>query len=181
MFLDLARQRRSVRRYASRPVEQEKVDLLVEAALRAPTSRGDLPWHFVVVTDRDLLTELSQSKPHGSSFLRNAPLGIVVCADPAKGGVWVEDAAIATTYIHLAACSLGLGSCWIQIRGRDHDEKRTSSAYVAERLALPPGLEVAAIVAVGYAAEQPSSHPREALAFDRISYDQYGRRPREDL
>lgn len=176
MFIELARQRRSVRRYLPRPVEPGTVDLLVEAALRAPSSQGRSPWHFVVVTDRELLADLAQAKPHGSSFLRDAPLGIVVCADPDKGDVWVEDAAIATTFLHLAATSLGLGSCWIQIRGRAHDPTQTASAYVARRLHLPPGLEVEAIVAVGYPAEERVPHPRETLLYDRVSYDRFGRK-----
>jgi nitroreductase len=177
MFIELARQRRSVRKYLPKPVEPETVALLVEAALRAPCSQGTSPWHFVVMTDRDLLADLSGAKPHGASFLRDAPLAIAVCADPAKGDVWVEDAAIAATFVHLAATSLGLGSCWVQIRGRRHDEAQTSSAYVAKRLDLPSGLEVEAIIAVGYPAEQRTPHPREALPLDRVSYDRFGCRP----
>jgi nitroreductase len=173
-FIDLARQRRSVRRYAQKPVEPETVDLLVEAALRAPSSRGLTPWEFVVVTDPNLLAELSRAKPHGASFLKSAPLGIVVCADPAKCDVWIEDASIATAFIHLAAASLGLGSCWIQIRGRSFDEKQSSSAYVAERLNLPPGHEVEAIVAIGYPLGRAEPHPREDLQLDKVSYNRYG-------
>lgn len=175
MFLELARRRRSVRRYLPRPVAPETVDLLVEAALRAPCSRGVSPWHFVVVADPALLAELSRAKPHGASFLRSAPLGIAVCADPAKGDVWIEDAAIAATFLHLAAASLGLGSCWIQLRGRDHDGRLTASAYAAERLGLPPGMEVEAVVAIGHPAEAPPPHPREALPAGRVSYDRFGR------
>jgi len=178
MFVELARQRRSVRRYLPQPVAPETVDLLLEAAVRAPCSRGVSPWHFVVVTDANVLADLSRAKPHGASFLRDAPLGIAICADPAKGEVWIEDAAIATTFLHLAATSLGLGSCWIQIRGRDHDPRLTSSAYVAGLLSLPPGMEVEAIVAVGHPAEAPAPHPREALPADRVSYARFGsRRP----
>lgn len=175
MFLDLARRRRSIRRYLPRPVETEKRDLLVEAALRAPSSMGRTPWEFVVVSDPALLAALSRAKPHGASFLEHAPLGIVVCADPTKGGVWVEDAAIAATFLHLAATSLGLGSCWIQIRGREHDGQRTSSQYVAEVVGLPEDREVEAIVAVGYPGEERPPHPREALPFERVFYETYGR------
>ncbi len=174
MFLELARRRRSVRKYRPEPVDPGLVDLLVEAALRSPTSRGIDPWHFVVVTDRDLLADLSRAKRHGSSFLAGAPLAVVVCADPAKGDVWIEDAAIATTFLHLAAASLGLGSCWVQIRGREHDAETSSSAYVAGRLGLPPGWEVEAVVAAGYPAEQPEPHPGLALRHDRVSYGRFG-------
>ena len=112
MLIDLLRTRRSIRRFKDQPVEQEKLDLLLEAALRAPTSRGNTPWNFIVVTDRQRLARLAAAKVHGSGFLGNAPLAIVVCADPAKSDVWVEDAAIAATFIHLQATDLGLGRCW---------------------------------------------------------------------
>ena len=111
MFLTLIQKRRSIRRYLPWPVEKDKIDDLIEAALRAPSSRGFNPWKFIFVTKRDLLKKLSDTKTHGSSFLRNATLGIVVCADAIKSDVWVEDASIASIFIQLAAESIGLGSC----------------------------------------------------------------------
>lgn len=176
MFIDLVRQRKSVRKYLPRPVEAEKVDLLVEAALRAPSSRGLDPCEFVVVTDPALLADLSRAKPHGATFLKDAPLGIVVCADPGKSDVWVEDASIATLLLHLEAASLDLGSCWIQIRERHHDGGLTASRYVAERVGLPEHLEVEAIVAVGYPAGSGKRQAQGELAAEKVSYERYGRR-----
>ena len=124
MFLSLAQKRRSIRKYKDKEIEAEKIDSMVEAVLRAPTSRGKNSWEFVVVTDPDLLETLSRAKPQGAKFLKNAALGIVVCADANKTDVWIEDASIASIYIHLAAVSLGLGSCWIQIRKRMHDQNK---------------------------------------------------------
>ncbi|WP_457576962.1 nitroreductase family protein, partial [Desulfomarina sp.] len=89
MFLELLKKRRSIRRFQEKPVEKEKIDMLMEAALRSPSSRSLNPWEFVVVTDRSLLEELATSKPHGGSFIKNAPLAIVVCGDPGKSDVWV--------------------------------------------------------------------------------------------
>src|SRR4030042_1604382 len=109
MVISLIQKRRSIRRFLPKPVDAGKIDLLIEAALRSPSSRGLNPWEFIVVTDKDLLEKLSRSKQHGSAFLQNAPLGIVVCADPEKCDVWIEDASIASIFIHLAAASLGLG------------------------------------------------------------------------
>jgi nitroreductase len=88
---------------------------------------GKNSWKFVVVTDTAVLEKLSTAKPHGATFLRNAALGIVICADPQISDVWIEDASIASIITHLAATSLNLGSCWIQIRERKHDD--TQSAY----------------------------------------------------
>ncbi len=131
MFLSLAQSRRSIRKYQDKPVESEKIDRLVEALLRAPTSMGKNSWEFVVVTDRSLLKKLSGAKPHGSAFLKNAALGIVVCGNPQIADIWIEDASIASIYIHLAAASLELGSCWIQIRERKHDDTQTAENYIA--------------------------------------------------
>ena len=174
MFHSLIRNRRSIRRYEDRPIEAEKIDLLLEAALRAPSSNNRQPWEFVVVTDNALLVQLSSAKPHGAGFLKDAALGIVVCADPGKCDVWVEDASIAATFIHLAAASLGLGSCWIQIRKREYAGGRPARERVAELLGLPDNLEVEAFIAVGYPAEEKAPHPQEDLPVEKLSYNRYG-------
>jgi len=174
MFLPLIQNRRSIRKYKDKGVEAETIDLLVEALLRAPTSMGKNSWDFVVVTDPSLLEKLSRSKPHGATFLKNAPLGIVVCADPQISDVWIENSSIASIYIHLTATSLNLGSCWIQIRERPHDDTRSAEAYVADVLDLPAHLRVLSIIAIGYPDESKAPHPRDALAYDRVSLNSHG-------
>ena len=176
MFLPLIEKRRSIRKFKDQQVEDEKVETLVEVALRSPSSMGRNPWEFIVIDDRDYLIKLSQSKPHGSSFLKGAPLGIVVCGEPAKCDVWVEDCSIASIFIHLAAESLGLGSCWIQIRERMHNEEQTAGAYVSQLLNIPEHLEVESIVAVGYPDEQKPGHNKEGLLYDRVHWNAYGRK-----
>jgi len=175
MFMSLIQKRRSIRKFLDKPIEAEKIDLLFEAALRAPSSKGLNPWEFIVVINRDLLEKLSRAKQHGSAFLKNAPLGIVVCADPQKCDVWVEDASIATIFIHLAAESLGLGSCWIQIRERMHDAKKSSQEYIAELLNIPATMRVESIIAVGYPAETLPPHGKDELLYEKVHRDIYGR------
>ena len=174
MFLSLIQKRRSIRKYLKKPVEAEKIDALIEAALRSPSSRGFDPWEFVVVTDKTLLEKLSKAKPHGASFLKNAPLGIVVCADPEKCDVWVEDASIASIFIHLAAESMGLGSCWIQIRKRMHDQTITAQAYIRSLLNIPKNLNVESIVAIGHPDEKKPPHRKEDLQYKKVHYGVYG-------
>ena len=175
MFLSLVQKRRSIRRYKDKPVEPEKIDRLIEAALRAPSSRGFNPWEFVVVADGVLLEKLSKAKPHGASFLKDASLGIVVCVDPGKCDVWIEDASIASIYIHLAAESMELGSCWIQIRKRMHDQTKTADQYIRELLNVPENLNVESIIAIGYPAEMKSPHSKEDLQYDKVHYNVYGK------
>lgn len=172
--LSAIRSRRSIRRYLPDPIEGEKIDQLLEAGLRAPSSRGINPWELVVVTDPRTLGELSRCKAHGAGFLKEAPLGIVICADPAKSDVWIEDASVVASFILLAAESLGLGACWIQVRGRMDEEGRLASQRVRESLGLPSGLEVEAIVAVGYPAENKMPHPKEGLNWEKVHNNRYG-------
>jgi nitroreductase len=175
MILPLIQKRRSVRKYLKKSVEPDKTQALVEAALRSPSSMGYNPWEFVVVDDAGLLDKLSKAKPQGSAFIKNATLGIVVCADPERSSVWVEDASIACTYIQLAAESLGLGSCWIQIRERMHDQTKTAEAYIAELLNIPKNLKVEAMIGIGYPDEHKAPHPKEALLYGKVHQNQYGK------
>jgi nitroreductase len=176
MFIDLLRSRRSVRKFENRPVERGKLDILVESMLRSPSSANRAPWAFIVVTDAQKLLQLSKAKTSGSSFLRDAPLAIVVCADSERSDVWVEDASIASLIVHLAATDLGLGSCWVQIRLREHDREQSAQDYVAEVLGLREGTVVESIVAIGYPAERKPGHPESSLSYDKVSFDEYGQR-----
>lgn len=176
MFLDLLRRRRSVRRFSDRAVETEKVSLLMEAALRSPSSRGLNPWSFVIVDDRSLLQKLAQAKPHGAAFLATAPLGIVVAADPERCDVWIEDTAIATILVQLAAESIGLGSCWIQIRKRRHGDGGDAGDWVRQLLDIPQHLEVESMIAVGYPDQKPPPHSADSLLKDRVHVNRYGSR-----
>jgi nitroreductase len=176
MLLDLLRSRRSIRSFDSKKVESDKLQLLLEAVLRSPSSRGLNPWQFIVVSAEQTIADLARAKTHGSAFLKNAPLAIVVCADPAKSDVWVEDASIAALILHLCATDLGLGSCWIQIRKRQHDDTTSSEAYVREVLSIESGLRVEAIVAIGYPAEQKTGHDGSTLLWEHISHERFGQR-----
>ncbi len=172
-MLELLRTRRSVRKYTDQPVAPDKVALLEEAVLRAPSSRGRNPWQFVFVTERATLDELSRTKPHGSSFLRGATLAIVVCGDEQKCDVWVEDCSITAFIAHAAAHSLGLGSCWVQLRNRPHDDQTSAEQFVQQLLGIPPHLRVLAIVGIGYPAEKKSGHDRAKLDESKIHRERY--------
>ncbi len=175
-FLDLLRRRRSVRRYRGRPIDRGTLRLLEEAVLRAPSSRGLNPWEFVFVTDRAALRELSRAKPHGASFLSGAALGVVVCGDPRAADTWIEDCSIASMLAHLAAASLGLGSCWVQLRMRRRDDGTPAETWVRRLLKIPRRLRVLSIVAVGPPAAAPRGIPSKKLPWGKIHHERYGNR-----
>lgn len=174
-FIELLRTRRSIRTFTGEKVDPETVELLTEALLRAPSSRGINPWEFVVVDDPALLSKLSRSKEHGSEFLKNAPLGIVVCADSTKSDVWVEDCSIASIIVQLAALSRGLGSCWVQIRNRRHDSSRSAEEYVRELFGLPEHVTVESIVGIGHPAERKKPIPAVSLQREKVKHNRWTR------
>jgi nitroreductase len=167
-MIDILRNRRSIRKYKDIEIEPEIIDQLKEAALRAPSSRNFKPWRFVFITDKTLLEKLSLAKEQGSSFLKGARLGVVVCADGNKSDVWIEDCSIASIILQLTGQSLGLGSCWIQIRKRMHSFAQSSEEYVKNLLGFPENIKVESIIAFGYPDEEKSPIPIEQLEFDKI-------------
>jgi len=174
MFIDLLRGRRSIRKFQEQPVEKEKLDTLVEAALRSPSALDRTPWEFVVVRDKQRLKDLSLAKQTGAAFLADAALAIAVCANPEKSDVWTEDASIASLILHLTATDLGLGSCWVQVRRRMHDDRRSAEEYVSKVLGLDEGMVVQAIIAVGYPNETKPGHAESSLQYHKVSFEQYG-------
>ncbi len=174
MILSLLQKRRSIRRFEARSVEEEKVDVLIEALLRSPSSKGRNPWEFVVVTDPETLAGLAAAKPRGGDFLNNAPLAIAICADPEKCDVWIEDCSVAAIILQLTAEDLGLGSCWSQIRLRQHADGGPASDYLCDLLDLPEGYQVEAVIGIGYPAEAKHPHSKSSLQYEKVHADRFG-------
>ena len=172
-MIELLRTRRSIRKYVDKSIEPEKIEILKEAVLRSPSSRNFDPWEFIFVDDRELLKKLALSKRHGSRFLEHAALGVVICADGEKSDVWIEDCSIASILVQMVAQSMGLGSCWIQIRKRMYDDQTTSEDYIRNLLNIPGHVKVESIVAIGYPAETREPLPRENLKDDKVRFNRF--------
>ncbi len=175
MLYELLKSRRSIRKFKNQEVEKEKLDLILKAALMAPSSRSIKPWQFIAVTDKEKLKELSVSRKPGPVFLENAPLAIVVLADKNACDVWVEDTSITATYIQLMAQDLGLGSCWIQIRERFNTEEKVKTAdeYIKDLLEIPEQYAVECVIAIGYPDEEKAHHNEEKLLYDKVHFDKF--------
>jgi nitroreductase len=167
-MLDLLRNRRSARKYTDQKIEPEKIELLKEALLRSPSGRDIHPWFFAFVENKDMLEKLSHAKARGGTFLSGAALGIVICANEELSNVWIEDSCIASITVQYAATSLGLGSCWIQLRNRKYNESISSEKYIAELLDLPEKTRVLSIISIGYSNEEKKLTSKDDLTFDRI-------------
>lgn len=159
-MLELMRNRRSIRKFLDKPVEREKLDAILECALRSPSSRGRNPWKIWVISNKYALEKASKAKPHGVDFVREAPVAYIVAGYPEVTDVWVEDCSIVSIVIQLEAEALGLGSCWGQIRNRPHDDGMSASDYLKKELGLDDDCEVLSIIAVGYKGEVKEGHSK---------------------
>lgn len=172
-FHNLLVKRRSIRRYTTQEVSAEDVKLILEAALMAPTSKSSRPWQFIVVEDKDMLERLSHCKPAGAAPIANAAFAVVVAADPTLSDPWVEDASIAAAYMQLQAEDLGLGSCWIQVRGRFAGDTTPSEEYVQELLNMPDTLPVVCIMTFGHKDEERKPCNTDKLLWERVHIGQW--------
>ena len=152
--LEVIKTRTRIRAYEAKPVEQEKVEAMLRAAMAAPTAMNKQPWDFIVVDDKAKLAQLSDSLPY-AKMLKQAPLAIVVCGNMKKAiegagsAFWIQDASAATENLLLAAHSLGLGAVW-------------TGCYPTERvkpvrqvLNLPEYVIPLNVIPIGYPAESP--------------------------
>jgi len=152
-LINLLQNRRSRRKFTEKRIESGKIDMLIKAALMSPTGKSRNHWDFIVVEDKLTLVELSKCKPHGASLIAGAPMAIVVIGNPSISDTWVEDCSIASIIIQLEAEDLGLGSCWVQVRNREHDENSTADMYIKKLLEIPEEKSVLSIIAIGYPIE----------------------------
>ncbi len=148
-FLELAKERYSVRKYKDKPVEQDKIDMILEASRVAPTACNKQPQKIYVVKSKEMKEKLAEV----CRFTFGAPVIMVVCYD--KNREWQNDlmqgyksgqtdAAIACTHMMLEAWDLGLGSCWVEWFNPNE---------VAEALGIPEYEQVQALLPIGYAAD----------------------------
>jgi nitroreductase len=169
-FFELLKNRRSIRKFLQQPVEPDKIDLILKAALMSPASKRTNGWEFWVVQQKNTLEKMAECRPYGSKLLENAPLAIVVTADPSKSDVWFEDASIASIIIQLEATDLGLGSCWVQIYNREKDETISAEQYIKNILNIPEHLHVLSAIAIGYKDEERKPFDIEKLAYEKIHF-----------
>ena len=167
-FKTLAQMRRSHRKFTNEEIDGEDVKLILRAALMAPTSKGQRAWQFVVVDDKMDLEKLSDAKDLGGQFIKGAPLAIVVLGDPMQNDCWVEDGSIAAISMQYQAEDLGLGSCWVQMRGRGLSDGTSSDTVIRGILDIPENLSVLCVVAFGHKVDERKPQNEDKLKWENV-------------
>lgn len=170
----LASKRHSVRKYTDRPVDPSVLTDILESALKAPSSKNTRGVRFVVVEDKDTLRKLSEGRKHGSAFVADASLAVVVCSDTTISARPMVDATIAATYLQLAVTDNDLGSCWSHVADTEAKDGGSVEEYVRTLLSLPEHYAVLCIIAIGEPEDFSALEPREKeLEWERVFIEKY--------
>lgn len=169
MNIDTIYARRSIRKYRDQPVEKEKLEILLKAAMAAPSARNGKPWEFVVVTQPEGMAKVRSVMIFGRY---NAPAAIIVCGNtsfirrPLSQSFWVQDCSAATENILLAAVELGLGTVWLGVHPIPNFSKGISKV-----LSLPKTIKPLNVIYVGYPAEEKP--PRTQYDQGRVHWEKF--------
>ena len=161
--------RTSIRQYQDRPVEQEKVEQLLRAAMAAPTAVNKQPWHFYVLNTKEAINRLADASQRGGDMVRSAALVVVVCGDMDKAlegkarEYWIQDTSAATENLLLAAHALGLGAVWTGVYPMKERVEMTTKV-----LNLPENLVPLCTILIGYPAESPT--PKDKWKPENVTY-----------
>ena len=167
-FKSLVQGRRSHRKFTEQEISGEDLQLILRAALMSPSAMGRRNWHFAVVDDKNDFAKLADAKDTGARFMKDAPLAIVVMGDPKENDCWVEDCSIATMSMQYQAEDLGLGSCWVQMKGRGLSDGHTANEVIHGILGLPENLEVLCVLAIGHPADERAPQDEKNLKWENV-------------
>lgn len=156
-YQELIAVRHSVRKFSDKPVDRSLLDEMIDDALLAPSSRNSKSSGFMIIEDRSTLEEMSRMRDYGSGLIAGAAAAIVVLGDTTKTDLWVDNAAISTTYLLLSAVERGLGACWVHVNGRPRVKsdpaQGTAEDFLRELLGIKDEMRPYSVVAVGYPKE----------------------------
>lgn len=157
--------RRSIRKFQDRPVEKEKIDKILRAAMQSPSAGNQQPWEFIVVENKELLNKLSEMSPYskpaaisGVTLVLLSNFSHLVFPD-----AWQQDMGAATENILLEAAHLGLGSVWMGAAG---------SEFLIDLFNLPEYVKPFALVAIGYPEDQKNEFI-DRYNSEKVHYEKY--------
>lgn len=158
---ELVNSRRSTRSFTGERVSDEAIAQILDIAAQAPSSWGGHPVEFIVVRDRATLRELARCKAMGAGPLAHGDAAIVPIVDTRNLELWVEDAAVASTYLLLAAEHMGVGACWIHMKDR-RGHTRMADDDIRALLGVPAYYGILNVVSLGIRKDPPEGHHVDA-------------------
>lgn len=160
--------RRSVRKYDKKPISDQIVKELLEAAMSAPSAGNEQPWHFIMIDDPEILGKVPTFHSH-AQMLKDASIAILVCSDmklEKHKGMWFQDCSAATENILIAVRAKELGSVWLGIFPREERIKG-----MRQLLNIPGHVMPFSLISIGYPAEKQGRVNR--FNTSRIHYNKW--------
>lgn len=161
--------RRSIRKFTNQPVEPEKVDKLLRAAMQAPSAANQQAWEFIVLQDKEHLAKIAETSPYAKPAAGSA-VTFVLLADENKMKVptgWEQDMGAASENLLLEAVHLGLGGVWLGVATAD-----SVAENVRHLFELPKNIRPFALISIGYPDEQKNQFVDRYQA-DRVHYEKW--------
>ena len=172
-LIELMRNRRSVRQFTEKTVPQEKIELVLQAALTSASGRSIRPWEFIVVQDKQGIQALSGCRPGVNKTIAGANVAIVVTANADQSDIWIEDCSIAMANMYLMAEAQGLGGVWIHCRDRETPDGGSTEEYVKNLLGVPANFRVLSMFVFGVPAAHPAAYEPDQLNTGKIHYGKF--------
>lgn len=170
-MLPAIQNRRSVRFYKNEPVSDADITEVIKAGFCAPSAHAAFPCHVIVIKDQAAKDKLSGIH-RWSKIVARAPIVLAVCVDrPKSERFWIEDGAAFMENMLIQATELGLGACWVGIRGLKNEDADAEQS-VREVCNLPEHIGVICLMAVGHPARYPGPHEPK-LPEGRVHYDRF--------
>lgn len=169
-MLDVFKIRRSHRQFLDKPVEDEKINEILKAAMCSPSAHHQREWEFIVVKDKTTREILSKTTKY-TSCTQESPVVIVLVSPDVHQ--WVEDLSIIGEVIYLEATNQGLGTCWMHVKDLGSEDKPDPEGYIKEVLGIPQDKRVLCFFPIGYPNIELPLHSDEEYEKDKIHYERW--------
>jgi len=169
-MLDVFKIRKSCRQFLDKPVEDEKINEILKAAMVSPSAHHQRAWEFIIVKDKDIREKLSETTKY-TGCVKEAPVVIVLCSPDVHQ--WVEDLSIVGEVIYLEATNQGLGTCWMHVKDLVSPEKLNPEGFVRDLLGIPGDKRVLCFFPIGYPKFKMPEHTDQEFEQNKIHYEKW--------
>ena len=161
-FYDVVKSRKSIKKFKDTPINSQKLDRMIDAAMRSPSWKNNSSYKFIIVDDKNVLDQISKSimnkDDSAAQSILEAPMTVIIVADPGSSGevenkeYYLVDSAIAMEHFILSATSEGYGTCWIAAIDED---------IIKKALSIPQNYKVVAMTPIGEIAESKEHNDKK--------------------
>lgn len=172
-IISVFNKRRSHRKYSIEPIEENILKQILQIGITSPTGDNFKTIELILIKEKTMLKELANMRKSGTKMLEGAGAAVVVLANSNKTDLWIEDASISASYMHLAADALGIGSCWIQVRERDGADGVSFEKALQAKLVIPEHMRPLCILSLGNVTTHLPAHATDDINWNKVHAERF--------